>query len=64
VAAKKKRPSVAVFRLLPQKRRFEPLDFELFKLLGAHAATALVGARLYARIAGKPLALEEYRDIS
>lgn len=55
---------VSVFQLLPQKRRFEPLDFELFKLLGAHAATALVGARLYARIAGKPLALEEYRDIS
>lgn len=55
---------IAVFRLLPQKRRFEPLDFELFKLLGAHAATALVGARLYARLAGKPLALEEYRDLS
>lgn len=55
---------IAVFRLLPQKRRFEPLDFELFKLLGAHAATALVGARLYARIAGKPLALDEYRDLS
>jgi hypothetical protein len=55
---------IAVFRLLPQKRGFEPLDFELFKLLGAHAATALVGARLYARIAGKPLALEEYRDIT
>ena len=55
---------VAVFRLLPQKARFEPLDFELFKLLGAHAATALVGARLYARIAGKPLVLDEYRDIT
>ncbi len=55
---------IAVFRLLPQKRRFEPLDFELFKLLGAHAATALVGARLYARIAGKPLALDEYRHLS
>lgn len=55
---------IALFRLLPQKRRFEPLDFELFKLLGAHAATALVGARLYARIAGKPIALEEYRDIT
>lgn len=54
---------IVVHRLLPQKPRFEPLDFELFKLLGAHAATALVGARLYARIAGKPFVLDEYRDL-
>ena len=54
---------IAVFRLLSQKRGFEPLDFELFKLLGAHAATALIGARLYSSLAGRPLDLEEYRDL-
>lgn len=55
--------AIAVFELLPQKGRFEPVDFELFKLLGAHAATALVGARLYSRLAGNALALDEYLDL-
>ncbi|MBI2895260.1 MAG: GAF domain-containing protein [Deltaproteobacteria bacterium] len=55
--------AIAVFELLPQKGRFEPVDFELFKLLGAHAATALVGARLYSRLAGKALTLDEYLDL-
>jgi GAF domain-containing protein len=38
---------IAVFALLAQKRAFVTVDFELFKLLGAHAGTALVGARLF-----------------
>ena len=54
---------IAVFRLLPQKTRFESVDFELFKLLGAHAATALVGARLYSRLSEKSLALHEYLEL-
>ena len=29
---------IAVYALLPQKRRFVAVDFELFKMLGAHAA--------------------------
>jgi hypothetical protein len=32
---------LAIFRLLPQKTAFGPLDRELFDLLGTHAATAL-----------------------
>jgi len=32
---------LAIFRLLPQKDSLQPLDFELFDLLAAHAATAL-----------------------
>jgi GAF domain-containing protein len=38
----------AIFATLEQKPRFLPVDFELFKLLGAHAAEALVCARLFA----------------
>jgi predicted RNase H-like nuclease (RuvC/YqgF family) len=32
---------IAVFRLLGQKSGLQPLDYELFDLLGSHAATAL-----------------------
>jgi hypothetical protein len=38
----------AIFSTLEQKTRFLPVDFELFKLMGAHAAEALVCACLYA----------------
>jgi hypothetical protein len=38
----------AIFGTLEQKSQFLPVDFELFKLLGAHAAEALVCARLFA----------------
>lgn len=38
----------AIFATLEQKTRFLTVDFELFKLLGAHAAEALVCARLFA----------------
>jgi hypothetical protein len=40
---------VAIFRLLPQKRRIEDLDRELFDLLASHAAPALYCAELHAR---------------
>ncbi len=34
--------AIAIFRMLPQKTSgLEPLDYELFELLGTHAATAL-----------------------
>jgi hypothetical protein len=33
--------AVAIFRLLSHKPRLEPVDLELFTLLGSHAATAL-----------------------
>ena len=37
---------IAIFRLLVQKESFKPVDFELFELLGGHAATALYVSRL------------------
>lgn len=39
--------ALAVFRLLPQKNGLEAVDYELFSLLGAHAATALYLTRLH-----------------
>jgi len=38
---------IVIYALLEQKKGFVAVDRELFKLLGAHAATALVGAQLF-----------------
>jgi hypothetical protein len=38
---------IAIYRLLQQKSRFSSVDFEIFTLLGGHAATALFSSRLY-----------------
>jgi hypothetical protein len=40
---------IAVFRLLPQKSKLEELDYELFDLLGLHAAMALYCTKLHGR---------------
>jgi hypothetical protein len=40
---------IALFRLLPQKPCFEPVDHELFDLLATHAATALYTTGLHAQ---------------
>jgi hypothetical protein len=39
---------IAIFRLLPQKSKFEDLDRELFDLLASHAAMALHCTQLHA----------------
>jgi GAF domain-containing protein len=39
---------LAVFRLLPHKGRLDTIDIDLFDLLAAHAASALLFTRLYA----------------
>jgi GAF domain-containing protein len=54
---------IVVLEPLEQKRRFLPVDYELFKLLGAHAGTALVSAELYARAGNKLPSLDEIRDL-
>lgn len=41
---------IGIFRLLPQKDGFEPIDLELFDLLGSHAATALYCTRAASRV--------------
>ncbi len=45
---------IAVYRLLDQKEAFTANDRELFRMLGAHAATAITGALLWLRAVGDP----------
>jgi hypothetical protein len=55
---------IAIFSTLSQKRSFEAIDFELFKLLGQHAAGALVSAGLFAQAEQKIPGLEAFLDLS
>ncbi|MBI2389614.1 MAG: GAF domain-containing protein [Deltaproteobacteria bacterium] len=54
---------IAVFATFEQKREFIDVDFELFKLLGAHAASALVAGRLFAEHGAKVGAVEAFLDL-
>lgn len=51
---------IALFRLLSQKDAFGSVDYELFELLGGHAATALYVANLYAVSERKRSTLEGF----
>lgn len=55
---------IAIFSTLSQKKRFDTLDFELFRLLGQHAAAALVGASLFDGSGRKLPGLEAFLDLS
>ena len=59
-----KRSVIAIFSTLAQKKRFDTVDFELFKLLGQHAAAALVSASLFAHTDRKLPGLEAFLDLS
>lgn len=50
---------IAVNSLLPHKRSWARVDDELFKLLSAHGATALIAANLYEKQAGPRAALSD-----
>jgi GAF domain-containing protein len=54
---------IAIYRLLEQKGRFTPLDFELFTLLAGHAATALFSSKLYQRSVQKLTNLQGFLDM-
>ena len=56
--------TIAIFSTLAQKNKFDTLDFELFKLLGQHAAQALVAASLFAQAEHKLPGLEAFLDLS
>jgi putative methionine-R-sulfoxide reductase with GAF domain len=55
---------IAIFSTLAQKKRFDTVDFELFKLLGQQAAAALVSASLFAHTDRKLPGLEAFLDLS
>lgn len=54
---------IVVFTVFEQKDRFVQVDFELFKMLSAHAATALAGALLFFAADGKLPGLEPFGQI-
>ncbi len=56
--------AIVIYGTLEQKTRFSYTDFELFKLLGQHAAAALVGAALFDKANRKLPGAEAFRDIS
>lgn len=56
--------AIAIFATLGQKSRFSTMDFELFKLLGQHAAAALVSACLFSKAERKLPGLEAFLDLS
>ncbi|MGO8993932.1 MAG: GAF domain-containing protein [Polyangiaceae bacterium] len=55
---------IAIYALLPQKGAFVAVDFELFKMLGRHAGSALVGAELFAAADGRIPGVEVFQNIS
>jgi len=55
---------IAIFSTLSQKTRFDAVDFELFRLLGQHAAAALVSASLFAQAERRLPGLEAFLDLS
>jgi len=56
--------TIAIFSTLAQKNKFDQVDFELFKLLGQHAAQALVAASLFTQAEQKLPGLEAFLDLS
>ncbi|HET6335167.1 MAG TPA: GAF domain-containing protein [Polyangiales bacterium] len=53
---------ISVDALLPHKRSWARVDDELFKLLSAHGATALIAANLYEKSAGPRAALSDLSE--
>jgi GAF domain len=56
--------AIVIYSTLEQKPRFSRTDFELFKLLGQHAAAALVGAALFEGGGHKLPGADAFRDVS
>jgi hypothetical protein len=54
---------IVVYAVLAQKERFISVDYDLFKMMGAHAATALTSAMLFTDCEGKLPGLEAFRDL-
>jgi nitrate/nitrite-specific signal transduction histidine kinase len=55
--------AIVIWDLLVQKTALAEVDYELFNLLGAHAASALMGAKLNAELNGRPPALWAAADL-
>jgi hypothetical protein len=54
---------IVIFSLFPQKEQLVAADYELFKMLGLHAASAIVGSSLFSAEGGKLLGIEALRGL-
>jgi hypothetical protein len=54
---------IVVYRLLSQKEKLTKVDYELFTLLAAHAATAIFSARLYTDSIRKRKTIKGFLDL-
>lgn len=54
---------IVVYRLLQQKDAFTAVDYELFSLLAAHAATAIFSAKLYSQSERKLNTIQSFLDL-
>jgi K+-sensing histidine kinase KdpD len=54
---------IAVYKLLVQKDVFTAVDYELFSLLAAHAATAIFSAKLFAQSERKLNTIQSFLDL-
>jgi hypothetical protein len=54
---------IAIYGLLEQKKEFVEIDFEIFKLLALHAASAIIGSGLLATAGGISAGLDGYRRL-
>jgi GAF domain len=54
---------IAIHKLLDEKHVFTAVDYELFALLAAHAATAIFAAKLYAQSERKLNTIQSFLDL-
>jgi transcriptional regulator with GAF, ATPase, and Fis domain len=54
---------IAIYKLLVEKDAFTAVDYELFALLAAHAATAIFSAKLYAQSERKLNTIQSFLDL-
>jgi hypothetical protein len=54
---------IAIYKLLQQKHAFTAVDYELFSLLAAHAATAIFSSKLYSQSERKLNTIQSFLDL-
>jgi transcriptional regulator with GAF, ATPase, and Fis domain len=54
---------IAMYKLLQQKESFTAVDYELFSLLAAHAATAIFSSKLYSQSERKLNTIQSFLDL-
>ena len=54
---------IAIYKLADEKHVFTAVDYELFALLAAHAATAIFSAKLYAQSERKLNTIQSFLDL-